>query len=125
PGERDLVGARFRIQSTLARGGMGTVYCVLDEQSGEQLALKRMRTRKPVSGDMLALFEREYRTLAAIAHPRIIRVYDYGVEPGEPFYTMELVDGRDVQELAPIPYAEACRYLRDVATCLALLHTRR
>ncbi len=44
---------------------------------------------------------------------------------GDKFYTMELLDGRDLRELAPLHYVEACRYLRDVASSLALLHARR
>jgi len=103
---------------------MGAVYCVRDERSGQTVALKRMRAATD-RGHLTALFEREYRTLARIQHPRIIRVHDYGVDAGEPFYTMELVSGRDLYELAPVPFVQACRYLRDVATCLALLHTRR
>lgn len=102
---------------------MGTVYCVHDERSGQEVALKRMRGSD--EDHLVTLFEREYRTLAGIQHPRIIRVFDYGVDAGEPFYTMELVQGRDLYDLAPVPFAQACRYLRDVATCLALLHTRR
>jgi hypothetical protein len=123
PIEPALIAGRYRIQRVLAKGGMGTVYSVADERAGQTLALKRMRA--PVSAELRGLFEREYRTLASIQHPRIIRVYDYGVDDRQPFYTMELVQGRDAQELAPVPYAQACQYLRDVATCLALLHTRR
>jgi hypothetical protein len=103
---------------------MGSVYSVHDERTGQTVALKRMRVSAGKRG-MLALFEREYRTLAGIEHPRIIRVHEYGVDAGEPYYTMELVGGRDLYELAPLPFAQACRHLRDVATCLALLHTRR
>ena len=42
-----------------------------------------------------------------------------------PFYTMELLDGEDLRDLSPVPYREACAYLRDVASSLALLHARR
>jgi serine/threonine protein kinase len=43
------------------------------------------------------LFEREYRTLVRLKHPRIIEVYDFGVTPAGPYYTMELLDGHDLQ----------------------------
>jgi serine/threonine protein kinase len=103
---------------------MGSVYAVRDEQTGATLALKRARGVEQ-SPHLIELFEREYRTLASLSHPRIIRVHDYGVDGGSPFYTMDLVQGRDLHELAPLPLETACRYLRDVATCLALLHARR
>ena len=70
------------------------------------------------------MFEREFHTLAGLKHPRIIEVYDYGVDERGAYYTMELLDGRDLRELAPLPYPIACRYLRDVASSLALLHAR-
>jgi tetratricopeptide (TPR) repeat protein len=68
---------------------------------------------------------REYHALSELRHPRIIDVYDYGVERDVPYYTMELLDGADLHELAPLPYREACMLLRDVASSLALLHARR
>jgi hypothetical protein len=63
--------------------------------------------------------------LAGIDHPRILRVFEYGVDEVGPYYTMELVAGEDLHKRAPIDYREACRYLRDVAASLALLHARR
>lgn len=122
-GQHSWIAQRYRIGSELARGGMGTVSKVLDEETGEPRALKRLL--QPSTPDMRALFEREYRTLAGIRHPRIIEVFDYGIDRGEPYYTMELLDGQDLRDLAPLPFSEACRHLRDVATSLALLHTRR
>jgi len=103
---------------------MGSVYAVRDEKTGATLALKRARGVEH-SPHLVELFEREYRTLASLSHPRIIRVHDYGVDGGAPFYTMDLVQGRDLHELSPLPLEKACHYLRDVATCLALLHARR
>jgi serine/threonine protein kinase len=113
------------MQEQLASGGMGTVSRALDKVTGQQLAMKRMRldaaTRRPVRD----AFEREFQVLASLNHPRIIRVFDYGVDALGPYYTMELLDGEDLARAAPLPYREACRYLRDIATCLALLHARR
>jgi hypothetical protein len=118
-----LTGGRYRIESRLAQGGMGCVYRVFDERSGNSLALKRLlRGNSP---QHVALFEREYRTLIGIQHPRIIRAFDYGVDDEGPYYTMELALGRDLHEVAPLPVPTALNYLRDVASCLGLLHTRR
>ena len=73
----------------------------------------------------VAAFEREYQVLAGLDHPRIIRVFDYGVDEVGPYYTMELLEGQDMRKSAPLPYREACLHLRDVATSLSLLHARR
>jgi len=56
-----------------------------------------------------------------VASPPIIEVFDYGVDRGMPYYTVELLDGQDLRDVAPLPYREACSYLRDVASSLALL----
>jgi serine/threonine-protein kinase len=119
-----LIAGRYRIERAIAEGGMGAVYAVYDERTGRTLALKRAH-RIERDEHLMALFEREYRTLASLEHPRIIRVHDYGMDGTAPFYTMDLVQGRDLHELSPAPFAEACLYLRDVGTSLALLHARR
>jgi serine/threonine protein kinase len=123
-GSATWIAGRYRIERAIAEGGMGSVYAVRDEKTGATLALKRARGVEQLP-HLIELFEREYRTLASLSHPRIIRVHDYGVDGGSPFYTMDLVQGRDLHELAPLPLEKACHYLRDVATCLALLHARR
>jgi tRNA A-37 threonylcarbamoyl transferase component Bud32 len=118
-----LIAGRYRLEARIARGGMGTVYRVFDQVRQQPCALKRVDT----AGDArrrTRMFEREFNTLAGLKHPRIIEVYDYGVDEQGAYYTMELLDGRDLHELAPLPYTTACRYLRDVASSLALLHAR-
>ena len=116
---------RYVVKEQLASGGMGVVYRVHDRLTGEARALKRIQP--DVAGEPLhvAAFEREYQVLAGLDHPRIIRVFDYGVDETGPFYTMELLEGEDLRTAAPLPYRMACLYLRDVATSLALLHARR
>lgn len=117
--------SRYLMQAPLASGGMGSVYRVLDVSTGETRALKRMNAdaaRKPL---LVEAFEREYRVLASLDHPRIIRVFDYGVDDVGPYYTMELLEGADMRQSAPLGYREACGYLCDIATSLALLHSRR
>jgi hypothetical protein len=119
----EIVAGRYRIEGRIAKGGMGAVYRAFDQAQNRQVALKRLR----VEGDprpRARMFEREFHTLAGLKHPRIIEVYDYGIDEQGAFYTMELLDGRDLRELAPLSYKTACLYLRDVASSLALLHAR-
>jgi hypothetical protein len=117
-----VIGGRYEVDSRLGKGGMGEVFRVRDRSSGQELALKRIVG----TGEREAsLFEREFHTLRSLAHPRIIRVHDYGVDGDSAYYTMELLDGQDLRDAAPLPYRTACRYLRDVASSLALLHARR
>ncbi|HEX4337301.1 MAG TPA: protein kinase [Polyangiaceae bacterium] len=121
--EAPRLDGRFRIEAELARGGMGAVFSAIEESSGRRVALKRLAPNVPTRAAVL--FEREFYVLASLRHPRIIEVYDYGVDAEGPYYTMELLEGSDLREVSPVAPLVACRYLRDVASSLALLHSRR
>src|SRR5439155_11151046 len=70
-------------------------------------------------------FRREFHTMASLAHPNIVEVFDYGFDRGTPYYTMELLDGQDLADLGRVTTHRACGLLRDVASALAFLHARR
>jgi tetratricopeptide (TPR) repeat protein len=120
-----LIAGRYEIEEVLGRGGMAVVYRVHDKRMDRRVALKRGWSRK---ADRLernsALLEREYHTLAQLAHPRIIAVYDYGRDGRGPYYTMELLDGVDMESVGRLPWQQTCAVLRDVASSLAILHSR-
>lgn len=122
--EPEIIAGRFLLSHRLARGGSGEVFAAVDRSTGAPVALKRLLDHAGTRGARVR-FMREYYALSELRHPRIIAVYDYGVDRGVPYYTMELLDGHDLSELSPLPYREACGYLRDVASSLALLHARR
>lgn len=115
-----LAGDRYRLDSLLGRGGMGVVYAVTDAISGERLALKRARDARNT-----AQLHTEYALLRELSHPSVIRVHDYGVDAQGPFYTMELLEGSSLSERGRVHWQEASRLLRDVASSLAVLHSRR
>ena len=127
PTEASKVAGRYVLLDTLGTGGMGSVHRARDEATGRIVAFKKLTTARTGAKQrtLQALFEREYHTLSRLKHPRIIEAYDYGLTETGPYYTMELLDGADLQQLAPLPYKEACRYLRDVASSLALIHAQR
>ncbi|MDD9969130.1 MAG: protein kinase, partial [Myxococcales bacterium] len=119
-------GARYDVHGVLGNGGMGAVYRVTDRHRDCTVALKRLRIEEGQSRkeERVALFHREFRTLAELEHPRVIHVYDYGIDDLGPYYTMELLDGADLREEVPISWRRACLLMRDVCSCLALLHSR-
>src|SRR5688572_12854858 len=122
----ELIAGRYEVLATLGSGGMATVYSVRDQRTDKQLALKRMRSDSgATAGTAIHLFAREFYTLSELTHPRIIEVYDYGVDGDDPYYTMELLDGSDLREGGQLPWREACRLLCDVASSLAILHSRK
>lgn len=92
--EGELLGHRYQVRDKLGSGGMGAVYRAVDYLTGEEVALKRVETKgvvSPNSAFKLALAQ-EFQSLAALHHPNIIAVRDYGfAAEGQPFFTMELL----------------------------------
>ncbi|MBN1441309.1 MAG: protein kinase, partial [Planctomycetes bacterium] len=102
--EQDLgvVNARYRIVRKLGRGGMGTVFLAEDVKRGRRLvALKRVRSDK-LDEKTLASLRNEFLSLAALDHPNVARVYDFGFEwkSRDVFFTSEFVEGPDWHKLA-------------------------
>lgn len=109
---------------------MARVYRVYDELHAHDVALKHWWTSSKLTDAVarkqsITQFAYEYRTLAQLHHPNIVRVLDYGCSERGPHFTMELLDGGDLRERAPLPWREACRVFFDVCSALALLHSRR
>jgi serine/threonine protein kinase len=116
---------RYQGVELLGRGGMGAVYRVHDSVRGHIVALKRLFIDEETKHreERIALFHREYRTLAELNHPRVIGVYDYGIDAEGPYYTMELLNGSDLSGKAPrwrAMSARLWRYCIHVATCIAM-----
>jgi hypothetical protein len=122
-----LATERFQVVRTLGAGGMATVFEVFDRSTGKRLALKRLHANADEKRRrrVLELFEREFYTLSQIKHPRVVEAYDYGVDDQGAYYTMELLEGDELQGLAPLPVAVVCRIGREVCSALSLLHSRR
>lgn len=116
---------RYRVLRLIGKGGTSEVYEVFDEMQHRAVALKRLLPALADKEASALLFRREFHTLAQLNHPLIIRVFDYGTDEGVPYYTMEVVEGENLRALAPMKWREAAALLRDVASALALVHSRR
>ena len=122
--DKPWIAGRYEILETLGSGGMAVVYRARDVSTGEEVALKLATTP---SSDVRSkeMFEREYHTLNQLAHPRVVRAFDYGLADGVPYYTLELLDGGDLRSQAPMPWKAACAMAYDVCSALSLIHSRR
>lgn len=109
---------------------MASVFRAFDQGMQRTVALKLLDSQ---DARLIALFEREYETLAMLDHPRVIAVYEFGIveapeqhgQQGARYYTMELLAGGDLTTRVPLPWAEVCAVLRDVCTSLVLLHAQQ
>ncbi len=122
-----LVAARYRVLERLGAGGMGAVYRVHDNPTGQTLALKEFggRFAKLELETHRLRFRLEFHTIVRLSHPRIVKAFDYGIDGGVPYYTMELLDGEDMGDLQGVSAQRGSALIRDVASALAFLHTRR
>ena len=86
---------RFRVRRQLGAGGMGVVYEVHDQVRNEVVALKTLLRAR--AADVYRL-KREFRSLADVAHPNLVSLYELVVEGADCFFTMELVPGVNLVE---------------------------
>lgn len=97
PVERVIEG-KYRLDSLLGKGGMGAVYLAHDLRLNRSVAVKVILAH--LFGDPAALrrFEREARTAAALRHPNLVAVYDFGrTGAGGAYLVMEVVRGRSLR----------------------------
>ena len=73
-----LLGDRYRLGERLTDGGMGSVYRAVDESLGRPVAVKVLRRELADEPAFLERFRREARAAAALSHPGVAGVYDYG-----------------------------------------------
>ena len=87
-----LIGP-YRVLDTLGSGGVGTVYRALDRRTSDSVALKLLSAGPALDTRAARRLAREYETLADLAHPNVVKVFDVGVFQGYPYLVMELIEG--------------------------------
>jgi serine/threonine protein kinase len=121
PNAKRRIADRYDVIAELGRGGVACVLHVIETATGRELALKRLLPQADIEleRDSASRFEHEFHALAQLAHPRVIQVYDFGVDASGPYYTMELLDGRNLETDQRVPWQRTCALLCDVASTAA------
>jgi serine/threonine protein kinase len=88
----------YEIQSVLGAGGMGEVYRARDSRLDRIVAVKVLPSSFAPDADRLQRFEREARSVAALSHPNILAVYDFGTHDTTPYMVTELLEGETMRE---------------------------
>lgn len=92
------VGQRYRIETQLGKGGMGTVWRAVDVHKNKIVAVKFL-TQKQHNPRLRERFTREARTMVSIDHPNVVRIIDFGeTDSGFLFIVMEHLDGLDLAD---------------------------
>ncbi|MEU8969603.1 Stk1 family PASTA domain-containing Ser/Thr kinase [Streptomyces monashensis] len=121
-----VLDGRYRVDARIAVGGMATVYRALDTRLDRVLALKVMHPTLAADGTFVERFIREAKSVARLAHPNVVQVFDQGTDGSYVYLAMEYVAGctlRDVlRERGALQPRAALDILEPVLAALGAAH---
>jgi len=117
----------YEILGPLGAGGMGEVYRARDARLARDVALKVLPARVAEDAKALARFEREAQAVAALSHPNILAIFDFGTADGVAYAVTELLAGESLREqlrAGALPARKAAEYAAQVAHGIAAAHEK-
>jgi serine/threonine-protein kinase len=124
-----VLDGRYVIEDAIGEGGVGLIFRATQFKVQRTVAVKFLQREVVGEHQLKPRFEREALALAALAHPNIVRLQDYGVARGHPFLIMEFVEGRTLRgvlndEGGLLPVERALAVTRQLLYALAYAHER-
>ena len=124
--EGTILGDRYTLTERIAVGGMGEVWAATDAVLGRTVAVKLLHPALSQESDFVKRFRAEARHTAALQHPNIATVFDYGEDDGTAYLVMELVVGKPLSQIiaerAPLSAQETTAILIQAAVALDAAH---
>jgi eukaryotic-like serine/threonine-protein kinase len=121
------VGGRYVLRGVLGRGGMATVHRARDEVLDRDVAVKLLHAHLASDPAFLDRFRREARAAAALSHPNVVAVHDWGETEDGPFLVLQLIDGPSLRGVLRhrrrLHAEEAVSVLGPAAAGLGAAHT--
>ena len=122
----------YEVLSAIGAGGMGEVYRARDTKLDRDVAIKVLPSHLAADADALGRFEREAKAVAALSHPNILSIHDFGRDAnaasgGVSYAVMELLEGGTLRERlasGPLPQKKVVQIGVDIAQGLAAAHAR-
>ena len=115
----------YDLLEVIGHGGMGMVYRARQRRLHREVALKMLLGGHFAEAQARGRFRDEAELAAQLQHPHIVAIHDVGEHEGLPFFTMDLVTGRSLAELArdqPLPPNEAATHLKTIAEAVQYAH---
>lgn len=129
--EGDMFADRYEIVEQIGRGGMGVVYKAKDKVADRTIALKLINPAFASNDAEFARLKQEGLTARDIRHKNVVAVYDIGQDNGQPFITMEYLEGRslrdwhrDFQKSSPVPVRLASQAIVQILEGLEAAHEK-
>jgi eukaryotic-like serine/threonine-protein kinase len=116
---------RYRLEASLGRGGMAEVFRAVDTQLGRTVAVKVIQPAFAAQEEFRERFLREARLVAALHHPNVLALFDFGDEDGLPYLVMPYVEGGTLSDRMagrPLPQAAVARWVRHLGAALDAAH---
>ena len=117
----------YEIVSLLGSGGMGDVYRAADVRLDRQVAIKVLPERMAENPEFSARFTREAKAVAALSHPNVLTLFDFGVDNGSWYAVTELLEGetlRTALQRSPLSWRRALEYGIAMAEGLSAAHSK-
>jgi hypothetical protein len=111
----------------LGAGGMGEVYRARDSKLKREVAIKVLPQALSDDSDALARFEREALAVAALSHPNILSIHDFGTQDGTAYAVMELLEGETLRgklDSGPVSQKQAVDWALQIAKGLSAAHEK-
>ncbi|WP_437712455.1 serine/threonine-protein kinase [Sorangium sp. So ce448] len=125
-----LVGScigQYLVAEEIGRGGMGIVFRAVHQGIGQLAAVKVLSSRFADDASHLRRFENEARALSRVAHPGLVKIFDFGqTTRGEPYILMEYLEGELLRSRLArskkLSLSEVLQIARQAASALAAVH---
>ncbi len=117
----------YELIDEIGRGGMGVIYRARQEGLNRFVAVKVLLAGQFASPSFFDRFRHEAEAAASLNHPNIVSVYEIGAHLGQPYFSMELIEGRSLAELVrdqPMAARPAAQLLKTVAEAVYYAHKR-
>jgi serine/threonine-protein kinase len=126
-GPGDVILGRYALRALIDSGAMAHVFLAEDARLGRQVAVKVLAPELAAVPNAVDRFRREAEAAAALSHPNIVAVYDWGLVDDTAFLVMQYVPGPDLRQVlrqrGPLPERDVLRLGADVAAALDVAHS--
>jgi len=115
----------YEVIRELGRGGMGIVYKARQRSLHRIVALKMILVTKFASEVERLRFFQEAEVIASLSHPNIVSIHEIGEHEGQPFFSMDFIEGTSLKDLVqtnPLPWSEAARFALLIAQAMEVAH---
>lgn len=126
--ENSVLNTRYRLEKKIGQGGFAQVYLAMDQLLKRRVAVKVLNSELTEDENFLSRFEKEAQSIAALEHPNILSVYDYGQAEDTAYLVTPYIEGGTLHDKLRIQkkfnLQEASSYLTQVAAALDYAHRR-